>query len=278
MDQYDMLIEDLKKDKDRKSGSRKFWSFPSNEEGTKKIRILPQMVKNGEKFFYIRYAAHWIDGKSYLCLNQDVGGHRTTNCPICNTVKKLYKTAERDSADWKLAGDLRAKERYVSRIIVRGSDDETIPVFYEYGKTIYDMLYNVIALSDFGNITHPTKGRDYNLTKTGTGRNCKYSSSTPSARETPIFEDTAKLRSALENAQAMDYNELLNFSSFDEMQEALDTFLNGGETPAHEEVKVPAHEYKSQTVSIGTKTSSLPKVEEAASNDDLDDLMKEFEL
>ena len=276
-DLYDQMIEDMKKDKESGAGSKKFWNFKSSEEGTKNIRFLPPLVKNGEKFFYYTHKTHWVDGASFECLDQNTKGHQAEPCPICKVVQKLYKTAERGTPDWDLAGSLRAKDRKVSRIIVRGSEDETQPVFYEYGSTIFDMLYNIITDSDFGNIVHPVNGRDYKLQKTGIGRNCKYGSSTPSAKESPIFADKEKIAAVLKNMDHMDYTSLFSYSSAKEMTDALNDFLNGGSDDEDEEV-IQVHQ---PVAAKPAPVKSAPKqavLEEDDETDNLDSILSQFNL
>jgi hypothetical protein len=269
------MIEDMKKDKERGSGPKKFWNFASGEEGTKTIRFLPPLLKNGEKFFYYSHKTHWIDGKAFECLDQNTKDHQAEPCPVCKVVQKLYKTSEKGTPDWDLAGSLRAKERKVSRILVRGSEDETQPLFYEYGSTIFDMLFQIITDSDFGNIVHPINGRDYKLTRTGSGRNVKYSSSTPSAKESPIFSEKEKIAAVLKNMETMDYNTLVEYKSAQEMTDALNEFLNGGDDEAE---VVHVHQ---PVAAKPAPVKTVPKqavVEEESDDGDLDDILNQFNL
>jgi hypothetical protein len=270
------LIALMKADKERGSGTKKFWNLDKNFEGTKTIRFLPALSKFGEKFFYMSHKTHWIDGKAFECLDQNTKDHQAEACPVCKVVQKLYKTAEKGTPDWELAGSLRARDRKVSRIVVRGSEDETAAVFYEYGTTIFDMLFNIITESDFGNITNPTTGRDYKLTRTGQGRNVKYSSSTPSAKESPIFTEKEKMVALLKNMETLDYNSLVEYSSAQEMTDALNEFLNGGDEEAE---VVQVH----QPVAAKPSPAKQPvKQEQTASVEeddaDLDDILSSFNL
>ena len=154
------MLEEMQKDKEASGKSSKFWQPPSDKEGTFPIRILPPIKSAGEKKFYFQHLVHWIDRQSYECLNQtfvDKNGkeHIAEDCPACQMSKRLYRNAERETDEWKLAGELSAKPRYVYRIIIRGKDDESLPEFYETGKTIFDMLYHIMTETEFGVIIDP---------------------------------------------------------------------------------------------------------------------------
>lgn len=224
------MLDEMKKDKEGQGGERKFWSPPSKEEGTFKVRFLPPLKKNGEVKFYFTHKVHWIDGTPYECLNQtltDKNGklHEAEDCPICKFCKKLYKTAVRGDDEFKLAGEISGKQRRVSRIVLRGSEDETKPDFYEYGPTIFNMLYHIMNETDFGIIVDAKIGRDFNLTKVGQGRRSKYETSTPAASITPIFSNAESIKKVFENATKMDYNSLIEFSTVENLKKVLNEYL-----------------------------------------------------
>ena len=222
------MIDAMKKEAEGNKG--KFWSPPSKEEGNFPIRILPPMKKFEEIKFYFLHLVHWIDGTPYECLKQTLTDkfgkvHEAEPCPVCNFVKKLYNTAERDSDEWKLAGELNAKQRRVSRVVVRGKDDETKPEFYEYGPTIYKILFHIITETKFGNIVDAKNGRDFCIAKSGTGRRAKYDTSGPDADKGPIFENVEDIKKLFENAMKMNYNSLIEFPTFDTINTALNEKL-----------------------------------------------------
>jgi len=271
-----------------KGGKRKFWSLESKFEGTKTIRILPPLTKKGEKKFYFPHRVHWIDGQPYEALDQtivDAEGniiHEATVDPVQQYVKKLYRVAQKGSDEYKVAGALNAKQRYISRIIVRNSEDrssELQPVFYEYGPTIYNMIYHIMTETDFGIIVDPKNGRDFNLTKVGTGRQSRYETSTPSATVSPIFSDAESLRTLFENAYKMDYVKLLEIPTAEQKQEALNEYL-GIATKTQAVVNKsfdPEEDFSSDNepdVEVEQEVSN----ESAASDedDDIDSILNEF--
>jgi hypothetical protein len=270
------MIEEMNRDKE--GGNKKFWSPGSKEEGTFKIRFLPPMKKNDEKKFYFPHKVHFIGGVPFECLNQsfeDAHGnyHEAERCPVCDYVKKLYSTSERDSDEWKLAGQIKARQRYISRVVVREKDDSENPEYYEYGPTVWKKLYHTIVESDFGNIVDPKEGRDFHLVKSGTGRNSNYDTSTPAATTSLIFDDKEKFKTAVIKATEMKYNSLIEFRGRDEMKNALNEYLGIGEK---EEVV-----NKKRTPVERTESKEEPAEEEVmdeddASDDEIDDILSEF--
>lgn len=215
-----------------------YWKPAS--EGVVNIRIITPLKQFGEKIFYQKHKIHYINNRPYFCLNQtlkdkDGNVHEACTCPICQKVKQLYNMAQRDTEEWKIAGSLRAKDRYVSRIIVRGkktqdgNDDEVKPEFWEFGTKIHEYFFNQIKLGQAGNFLSLKDGRDYLLSKKGTGRNSDYSASCLSMQQTPIFSDVEKLKKLLEYLPQMEYSQLVEFKAPETLVEELNLFLNGGE-------------------------------------------------
>lgn len=269
-----------------KSGNRKFWSPPAKVEGTFPIRILPPLKKNGEKVFYFSHLAHWLAGTSYECLSQTIVDedkklHESEPCPVCQFVKKLYATAERDTDEWKLASNLRAKSRYVYRIVARNSENfknenEEIPVFYETGKTIFDIIYHVITETKFGVIVDPKDGRDFNIVKNGTGRQSRYDQSMPEVEISQIFDDPQKIRTLFENAMKMNYSSLIKFVSYDyldkELKESIG-IITKSEPVKNEEIK-PQESSPQESSHLNDTDSEEPA--EKNEDNEIENILNEF--
>jgi hypothetical protein len=234
--EWDDLLDELKNDHNNQGGRKKYWSPPSDKEGTFPIRILPNLKKKGEKLFYFQHKIHWIDGAPYECLDQelvDSNGqrHEPEECPVCYKSRKLYKIAERDSDEWKLAGELRQQPRYVYRVIVRdpdNPDEEVIPKFYETGKKIYEIIFHILTDSDYGIIIDPKNGRDLNIKKVGKGRRSNYDQSLPAANTSPLFKEPDRIKASIEKAMEMDYNKLIDFVSAESLEKKLNEYLTQG--------------------------------------------------
>lgn len=210
-----------------------YWKPQS--EGTFKIRLLTPLKQFNEKLFYEKHKMHYINNRAYFCLNQtleDKNGnmHQAEACPICAKSKQLYSISQKGSEEWNIAGQLRAKDRYVARIIVRGkkdkdnNDNEASPEFWEFGTKIHSYFFDQIRLGEVGNFLSLKDGRDYNLVKKGTGRNTDYSGSCLSMQTSPIFTDPEKLKKLLENLPKMKYAQLVEFASSEELSQALAEF------------------------------------------------------
>jgi len=275
------MIDAMNNDKNGK-GQRRFWTLDSNFEGTKPIRILPPLKNLGEVKFYFSHKVHWIGGVPYEDLEQTIFDHEgkviheSETDPVQKFVKKLYRTSERNSDEWKLASDLNSKQRYISRIVVRNPADtniETTPVFYEYGPTIYDMLFQIITATDFGNIVDPKNGRDYNLAKKGKGRQSKYEMSSPSANITSIFTNPEKLKLVFENAMTMKYTDLIEFKSYEEIDEALKDHLGLSKgTTVTSNVEIAG----GKVVRENNEPSRVANPVESADDSEIDDILNDF--
>lgn len=279
------MIGEMEKESQKSAGKTLYWKPLA--EGTTNIRIITPLKQFGEKLFYQKHRMHYINGRSIFCLNQtlkDKNGnlHEAEACPICAKVKQLYNLAQKGSEEWKLAGDLRARDRYVSRIIVRGKknadgqDDETKPEFWEFGMKIHEYFFNQIKLGQAGNFLSLKDGRDYLLTKKGTGRNTDYSASCLSMQQSPVFSDVEKLKKLMEYLPDMEYSQLVEFKSAQELLSELNLFINGDEaseagnyTPAPSMVDSTADVYAQSSSNVAPAKSDASPADEPSDIDAL---------
>lgn len=275
------MLEAMEQDNSKGKGS--YWS---PDEGENTIRFLPPLKPNKEVLPYFHHKVHWIDGTPYECLDQtfmDKNGnlHQAESCPACKMSKKLYKMSERDSEERELAYGISAKDRYVFRIVIRGKDDETNPEFYEVGPQIFKKFFNILKGGKYGNIVHPTEGRDYTIDKQGTGRRTNYDSSMPDPNKTPIFEETEKLKEVLTKAVAMSYNDLVEFPKSEDVAQAVKEFLDPDSA-----VSASGSASKKETETIDYSSASGKKEESvvsakdseevSADDDQINNLLDEF--
>jgi len=292
--EYQEMLDAIRADKEKSDsgGTRKYWAPQSDKEGTFPVRFLPPLKKLGEKKFYFDHKNHWVDGQSFECLNQtlvdkDGNLHEAETCPACTMYKKMYKVADNDrnSEAWKLAGELRDKQRYTYRVVVRGTDDEATPKFYETGKTIFENLYHILTKTDYGIIVDPKNGRDYNIVKVGKGRRTNYDQSLPAANVSPIFTDAEMAKECITKALEMSYNSLIEFSSYEVMERALKDYIDpsADEAPTETTTTTVTHTPVAAPVdsSPATQEVSTPAPQEAdvsdEAEDSLDDILGEFE-
>lgn len=266
------MLGEMKKDKE--GPPRKFWSPPSKKEGTFPVRFIPPL--KGEVKFYFTHNVHWVDGLAYECINQtlvdkDGKEHLAEECPICRYTRKLYNTSERDTPEWKMANSINAKTRYSYRVVVRGSDDETKPVFFESGRKIFENLYNILIESDYGNIIDAKNGRDFNIVKKGTGQRSNYDQSLPAATTSPIFREPEKIKAVLGNAMKMAYNSLIEFRTFEVLEKALKESLGITTTSSRETSKVKEQEIAEEPDAFGKGEAGGVEPPEEKTEDDAED-------
>ena len=212
------MLDEMKTDNE--GNSRKSYFFPQ-QAGTYVIRLLPPL--QGEKLFYQKRRIHWLMGNSVTCINQglvDKHGnlHGAVPCAACDLSRRLFKTSEEKSPERELAYEIRGQQRYMYRIVLRG-EKENEALFFESGKTIYDLIYDTLTNPEWGNILHPLEGRDFRLVKTGSGVRSKYDKSGPSANITPIYQDKEAIKTLLlETAPGLKYSSAIEFLSPEEIQ------------------------------------------------------------
>ena len=276
------MLDAMRKEDEANGFKSKYWS--PKKEGITKIRFLPKLKTFGESLFYEKHMVHYVNGRPYMCLNQtltdkDGNVHEAENCPFCQKSKQLYQAADgnKNSAEWEKAGELRAKERFVSRIIVRGKkndkdeDEEYKPEFFEYGKTVREMIMTAMDSGEYGNPLDLKNGRDFSINKKGQKKQTKYDGSMFSGNSTPVFNDATKLKALLAELPKMEYKQLVEFESQSELKSVLKDYLSGGnddEVSGEIDTSDPIEE----------ATYSAPKkaavVEEPADEgDELDDLL-----
>lgn len=283
------MLDAMKQEDEAGKFSSKYWS--PKKEGTTKIRFLPKLKNFGESLFYQKHMVHYIGGRPYMCLEQtltDKNGnvHQAETCPFCQKSKQLYKLSNgsRDNPDpaWKMAGELRAKERYVSRVIVRGNkndkdeDIEWKPEFYEFGKGIREMIMAAIESGEFGNPLDLKTGRDFSINKKGQKKQTKYDGSMFSGTTTPVFNDATKLKALLAELPNMDYKQLVEFESAEELAKVLKEFMNGPsdeDAPAKETADAAPNFNEMEDAVYGSKPTKAPAEEPADDGEDLDALL-----
>jgi hypothetical protein len=275
----DMLFEMSKEEK----GTKKFWS-PS--EGKNTIRILPPIKTIGEKLFYFHHKTHWLAGKPFESWNQqivDADGnvHSPKLSVIDKAAQKFWNAGEKGSDEWKIAAALSSTDRYIYRVIVRGSADEKLPEYYESGPQIFKVLKGLIMEGEYGNIVDPLTGRDFYLIKEGKGKNTSYDQSKIGPSPKQIFESKEDIKTALINASEMKYNSLISLTDEDDMQEALDAFFESKGISTKGYVSggsAPSKKNDDEDVEIKPKTVAKPNIKpvQETSSDDVDDLLKDF--
>ena len=286
------MLDAMKQEDEAGKFSSKYWS--PKKEGITKIRFLPKLKNFGESLFYQKHMVHYVNGRPYMCLEQtltdkDGNVHQAETCPFCQKSKQLYKVSngDRDHPDpaWKMAGELRAKERYVSRVIVRGNkndkeeDIEWKPEFYEFGKGIREMIMAAVESGEYGNPLDLKTGRDFSINKKGQKKQTKYDGSMFSGNSTPVFNDATKLKALLAELPKMEYKQLVEFETAEELTKVLKEYMSGpseDEAPVKEnaaEDAAPSFNDMEDAVYASKPAKETSKDEPADDGEDLDALL-----
>jgi len=215
--------------------------------GTQIVRIVPYKF-NADNPFIDLYFHYDLGGKNYL---SPISFGRPD--PIEEFAQKLKSTGSKD--DYRLGKKIEAKMRTFAPVIVRGEENQGVK-FWGFGKTVYQELLSIIADPDYGDITDSVNGRDVAVefkTAEETGKSFPSTSIRVKPNQTPITEDASVLESI--NESQKNITEIYTERSYDELTQALDSYLNGDssneEETKQEEVKetAPASSYDKKETS-----------------------------
>ena len=215
--------------------------------GSQVVRIVPYKF-NADNPFIELYFHYDLGGKNYL---SPISFGRPD--PIEEFAQKLKSTGSKD--DYRLGRKIEAKMRTFAPVIVRGEENQGVK-FWGFGKTVYQELLSIIADPDYGDITDSVNGRDVAVefkTAEETGKSFPSTSIRVKPNQTPITEDASVLESI--NESQKNITEIYTERSYDELTQALDSYLNGDssneEETKQEEVKetAPASSYDKKETS-----------------------------
>lgn len=198
---------------------------PSN--GKQTVRIVPYK-KNPENPFVELKFHYNLGGRTYL--SPTTYGRPD---PIVEFANKVKGTGDKD--DYKLAMGLFPKLRIYAPVIVRGEEDQGVR-FWGFGKQVYQTLLGIVADEDYGDITSLDKGNDITVIykpKEETGKSFPETDILPRPKKTPVGGD--EVIDAIKNQP--DLGELFQEPTYEELEEALQKFLNpeSGEGEPEEE-------------------------------------------
>ena len=223
------------------------------QPGSQVVRIVPYKF-NADNPFIELYFHYDLGGKNYL---SPISFGRPD--PIEEFAQKLKSTGSKD--DYRLGRKIEAKMRTFAPVIVRGEENQGVK-FWGFGKTVYQELLSIIADPDYGDITDSVNGRDVAVefkTAKETGKSFPSTSIRVKPNQTPITEDASVLESI--NESQKNITEIYTERSYDELTQALDSYLNGDSS--NEE------ETKQEEVKETAPASSYDKKESSDAFDDL---------
>jgi hypothetical protein len=189
------------------------------EPGKQQIRIVPYQHDKNNPFQELYF--HYDLGKKNFLSPITYGNPD----PVVEFAEKLKASGNSD--EWKLGKKLEPKMRCYVPIVVRGKESEGVK-FWGFGKTVYTELLGFCADPDYGDITDPMNGRDIVVEFTpaeGAGSFPKTGirvkpNTTPLTTDRNIAERVAQ--------QQTNLSEVFKEPTYDELKEALETWLTGG--------------------------------------------------
>jgi hypothetical protein len=122
------------------------------QEGNNVVRIVP-LHSNTENPFIEAYF-HYLGGKTYL--SPITFGEED---PIEQFAQKLREGGGLSKEEWNETKKFMPKLRTFAPVVVRKQESEGVR-FWGFGKTVYKELVGYMLDEEYGDITHPQKGRD----------------------------------------------------------------------------------------------------------------------
>ena len=199
--------------KGKSSSESAFWK---PEDGIHEVRVLPTPDGDPFKEFWFHYN---VGSQSVMCPKRNFG----EDCPVCEFATKLFKSGEPDSV--AAAKDLFVRQRFLSPILVRGSEKDGVKV-WSYSKTVYEELLKTVLDPDFGDITDTDNGFDLKVDK-GKKNGARYSTMTvkPKPKSTPMCKGLGSQECKELLDSVPDLTTIFTRMSTAEVQVALDKHL-----------------------------------------------------
>jgi hypothetical protein len=235
-------------------------SFWKPAPGKTQIRIVPYKFNKDNPFVELFF--HYQLGNNKTFLSPASFGRPD---PVEEFANKLKSTGVKD--EWIQGKRLEPKMRTFAPVIVRGEEHEGVK-WWGFGKTVYQELLGVIADPDYGDITDPTLGRDIVVERqTPAEAGNQYGKTTIRVKpnQVPITENKETLEKIFDSQSKLE--ELYTEPSYDDLKEALHTFLNPGEesteTTTTSNGVAASTTPTSNTTTTAADTKSTEKVEDA---------------
>ena len=237
------------------SNKDNFWK---PEPGTQVVRVVPYKHNKDNPFIELYFHYNLGNNKTYL---SPMSFGRPD--PVAEFADKLKSTGNKD--EWIQGKRLEPKMRTFAPVVVRGKESEGVK-FWGFGKTVYQELLAVIADPDYGDITDATNGRDIGIERqTPAEAGNQYGKTTVRVKpnQTAITEDATLLTSIMDNQS--DLTKLYNEPTYDELKDALQTFLN----PSDDTQTTTATASTTTTEQVATQTATTAKTDVADAFDNL---------
>lgn len=188
-------------------------------DSTVKVRILPTPDNDPLKEMHFHYN---LGDRSVLCPKRNFDEH----CPVCEFASKLWNEGDEESQS--MAKKLFVRPRYFSPIILRDEKDPTVKV-WGYSQTVYQELLGKILNPQYGDITHPETGTDFEITYEKKGGKMYPDTTLEFDRNASSLcgelgdEKCAELLDSIP-----DFSELYERLTSAQVQDVLDAYMEGG--------------------------------------------------
>jgi hypothetical protein len=184
-----------------------------------------------------------------------------------------------DKEDWRAAKKMEPKLRTFVPVLVRGEEGEGIR-FWGFGKTVYQEILGYIADPDYGDITHPTEGRDITVevvSAAESGTSYPVTTIRVKPKETPLA-DTKEAMVALLDSQH-NVTEVYQEMTYDELKTVLEGWLNPESDEESDVETSTSTQTLSSTTSDDDVEDSTPTIssDTTKSNKKLDDVASAFD-
>lgn len=265
------LAARLNRLQDRKGGSKKKNFFKAPDDGKTKanIRLIPYPHNdNNEPFMEIGWHYNVAGHRSLICPRETYGDP----CPICELADQFKEMGGKDN--WKIFKSLSAKLRYYSPIIVRNAEDEGVKL-WGYGTTIYEDLLSKFMDPDWGDLSHPTTGRDlkvWTIPEGGVGNDTDYAKPKMdvSPNQTKLLDNKAKIAELLKSIpNYLEDGETFKALDHSALKDIVAKLADGGEEDSSDE-SWEDYDDNSEDNQDDTTTESGGSLD-----DDLADLLKD---
>jgi hypothetical protein len=229
--------------------------------GESLVRLVP--YKHGQDPFVELYFCYNI-GKVRTILSPVTFGK---DCPINEATTNLRATGNKE--DFELARKISPKLRIYAPVIVRGKEGEGVK-FYGFGKTVYQTMLNYFLDADYGDLSHPTKGRDITIKYTAPNSANTYGSTEirPKPNQTPLAGAPEEIQKLVDSVPHI--NEIFEEKSYEDVEKVWQAFLNEDENTESANTTLGTEKnFEATPAAVKTATTE-------ATGDSLENLDKQF--
>jgi len=193
------------------------------------IRILPDTGNSNSPFIDLYF--YYEFSRRYKIITSPISFGKPD--PIFEFAKHLQRGGSKE--DYKKGKQMEPKARPHVKITVRGEEEQG-PFYWGFSSTVSQQLIKIMLDEDYGDITHPTTGRDITVEFTPAPGDGAYSKTEIRPKpNTSVVTDDAELLEAIKNMPSIE--QVTEVLSYDELKTVLEEYLGlGNEGSAEPEI------------------------------------------